>query len=303
MRPFRFAAVLASLAGVLFAAPAGAAEEEADTVTPDAPRGVEWFPSRVKSMPCRPTIACNADIVPEGAIEIEGGYTYIGTRRGNGLHASPFLLKMSVLPWLQLQAGGNGQMVATGADASRHFDDVSAGLKVRFIQQDKYVPAIGMSVHGFAPTAAAVGYIRDYDASTWLYVSKDIGPFHADFNVAAFAHAVDRQPEVRELVTLAVSADLPLHLTPMVEAYRFGSSGEVASKDGGFLFGLAYSPKPWLVFDVAGDASFYPEVRTFTTQAGMTIVPADLWEGATEKRERLARRVMPMRTATSVSRP
>jgi hypothetical protein len=55
------------------------------------------------ALPCRPTIACTADFVPPGVMELESGYIY--RRLGSGANQSsiPFLLKRTVLEWVQLQ--------------------------------------------------------------------------------------------------------------------------------------------------------------------------------------------------------
>jgi hypothetical protein len=35
-----------------------------------------WFDDDRKALPCRPTIACTADIVPPGTFELEAGYLF-----------------------------------------------------------------------------------------------------------------------------------------------------------------------------------------------------------------------------------
>lgn len=60
------------------------------------------------ALPCRPTIACTADLVPPGAFEIEAGMLF---RRlaGNGRQWTlPFLAKVTLAKWVQLQVGSNG---------------------------------------------------------------------------------------------------------------------------------------------------------------------------------------------------
>ena len=87
--------LFATALGSLFVVAALESSSAAD-VTPD--------PS-YSALPCRPTIACTADFVPPGVMELELGYIY--RRLGDGANQSslPFLLKLTLLEWVQLQIG------------------------------------------------------------------------------------------------------------------------------------------------------------------------------------------------------
>src|SRR5262249_36227692 len=65
----------------------------------------------LRAVPCRPTVACTADLAAPGVVELETGYT---GRLVNGTWQAgvPFLLKTTVVEWLQVQVGGSGNFVA-----------------------------------------------------------------------------------------------------------------------------------------------------------------------------------------------
>jgi hypothetical protein len=64
---------------------------------PDTARAV-GFPDAdyYKALPCRPTIACTADIVPPGVTELELGYLYRRLGTSANQHSIPFLLNSSM---------------------------------------------------------------------------------------------------------------------------------------------------------------------------------------------------------------
>src|SRR5258708_16091005 len=148
MRPLRFMA-LALVAA--FATPSSA------EVAPD--------PSD-RALPCRPTIACTADLVPPGVIELESGYLYRRLGDGANQSSSPFLLKLTLLEWAQLQLGSNGPTLASAPMEARYFDDITGGS-------------------------------RTYDALLVVYVTKDIGWLHADWNVGVNAWRIEGAPLVQ----------------------------------------------------------------------------------------------------------
>ncbi len=81
------------------------------------------------SLPCRPTIACTADFVPPGVVELEMGYIYRRLGIGANQHSAPFLLKLTLADWVQLQFGSNGLTRASQPAPAFFFDDVTLGLK------------------------------------------------------------------------------------------------------------------------------------------------------------------------------
>jgi hypothetical protein len=233
-------------------------------------------PGETRTLPCRPTIACTADIVPPGAFELEAGALF---RRieGNGRQWTfPFLAKLTVAEWAQLQFGSNGYSIARGGVTSRFMDDVTPGVKLHLVDQGDLIPSVSISASASIPTFRASGYVRTYDTLFTGYLTKDVGWLHADFNVGLDVWRL-QDPRPQAWVALALSGSPPPPFGLMIEGYYFTDAGPIATRDGGLLFAISHSPKPWLMFDVGGDAGYFPSARALSVFVGMSIVPALLW--------------------------
>jgi hypothetical protein len=240
---------------------------------------VELPGGRDRVLPCRPTIACTADLVPPGTFEVEAGYFY--RQAGAAAQRSfPFLLKLTLDPLAQLQIGSNGYTAARGAPGLTYFDDVTVGLKFHLADQKTLLPSLAVSAALSIPVSdEQVGYLRAHDAIFFGYASKDIGPIHADLNLALTLYRLEGPISPQGLATLALSADLIAPFGVMAEAYVISAADPAASRDGGFLFALSLQPRPWIMFDFGGDVGFFPASRAVSAFVGVTVIPAVVWRG------------------------
>ena len=265
-------------------------------------RAAETPDDRDKALPCRPTIACTADVVPPGTLDVETGviFRHLGASGGATTAAGaaatrptiattatrqwsfPFLLKLTVAPWLQLQAGSSGFTAARGDTPQSFFDDAVVGAKFHVHDQTRLTPSIALSADASIPTFPGLGYERTVDAFFTAYVTKDVGYVHADFNAVLDVWRLDAAPLAQGLVALALTANMPPPFGMMGEAYYQSSADPVASRDGGFLFAFTHSPRPWLIFDIGGDVGFFPSARSYSTFIGMSFIPAVLWRRGAE---------------------
>lgn len=230
-----------------------------------------------KALPCRPTIACTADIVKPGLFELETGMLF---RRLAGAEqwSFPFLAKLTLATFAQLQVGSNGYTTQFDGDPARYFDDLIAGVKLHLVDQRSAVPSLSISgAVGVPVLEQQEGYTPSNDAFFIAYITKDFGPLHADLNLGVNDWGIDSSPRAQEWVALALSASLPPPFGIMVENYYFTDAAPFAGRDGGCLFALSASPRPWLVFDFGGDIGYF-SARTFSSFVGMTIVPVKLWQ-------------------------
>jgi len=250
--------------------PAGAAPAPAPAGSPAEPGEEE-----VEALPCRPTIACTAEFVPAGYLEVEAGYT--GRQLGGGFqHSTPVILKLTVLEPLQLQVGTNG-WVAQRAE-SAYLDDFLVAAKLRLAREEGASPALAFSAGLSIPTRSGQqGYVPTYDAQLVAYASKDLGPIHADLNLALnvldLQGAGIRQP----WVALSVSTELAHRYIPMVEGYAFGSGGDLAASDHGLLVALGLAFTRQVVMDVGGDWGMIGQDRRFSLFVGLTVLTPRLW--------------------------
>jgi hypothetical protein len=199
---------------------------------------------------------------------------------GTRLWTFPFLAKLTLEPWVQLQAGSNGFTAAVGDVPARYFDDAQLGLKFHLVDQGPIVPSVSLSATASLPTFDGDGYLRTTDALFIAYVTKDLGPIHADLNVGENLWRIERDARPQEWVALALSTNLPQPLSlmaVMVESYYFTDAAPVDPRDAGLLFALAHSPTPYLTFDCGGDVGYFPSTRAYSVFVGMSIVPILLW--------------------------
>ncbi len=225
------------------------------------------------ALPCRPTIACTADFVPPGVFEIELGYIYRRLAGATNESAVPFLMKLTLAEWAQLQVGSNGP---TFQGSASYFDDVTAGLKVRVHHQTAYVPALSLSAAISVPTAAAMGYTRTYDALFTSYITKDVGWLHADWNVGLNVWRIEGMPLRQAWTALALSVALGKGFGAMVEGYVFSDASPIAPHDAGILSALSYQPRKWLVLDAGPDLGL-ESTRVVSAFVGVTFIAGELW--------------------------
>jgi hypothetical protein len=240
-------------------------------------RAVSLPDNDTASLPCRPTIACTADIVKPGLLEVETGILFrrLGIARQ---WTFPFLAKLSLASFLQLQVGSNGYTTQFDGTPARYFDNVSAGIKLHLLGQRPTLPSLSLSASVAGPTTShQQGFLAADDAFFIAYVTKDFGPLHLDFNLGANDWGIDSSPLVQEWLALSASVPLPPPFGAMVEFYYFTDATPFAARDGGCLFALSVSPRPWLVFDFGGDVGYFPAERAYSSFVGMTIVPVKLW--------------------------
>jgi hypothetical protein len=248
------------------APPEAAADEGADSM---------------RVLPCRPTISCSADIVPPGTLEVEIGYAVRRVSPNGFRHLQPFLAKLTILPWLQVQLGTNGYLFTSG-DASqsrRYVDDVTLALKTLFVEQTSAVPALAASAALSVPSPYRNNnFPFAYDASFWAYASKDFGPLHVDLNGGLNIWEFDlSERSLQPFVSLAETLALPLDFGAMLEGYWFDAGGPIAPCDAGLLVAASYATSPRVLFDAGVDWSFVPATRMYTLFAGVTFIPGTLW--------------------------
>jgi hypothetical protein len=239
-------------------------------------RAVEAPDEHDHAKPCRPTITCAADIVAPGEFELEAGGAYA---HGDALSqwTFPFLLKLSVAKWLQIQVGSNGYTLVRTDPHANFLDNIFVGPKLHLVDQHGAVPSLAVSVQVSIPTFAADGYVRNTDLFFVGYASKDLGPVHVDYTAGLDIWRLDDSARAQAFTSLVLSTTLPASFGVEGEGYIFSDAGSAASHDGGLRGALTFSPRSWLVFDAGGDLGFYPSVRGYSVFAGLTVIPVVFW--------------------------
>ncbi len=216
--------------------------------------------------------------MPPGALELEAGTLFRRLGANGRQWTFPFLAKLTTAEWFQLQVGSNGYSIAQGDVPAQFLDDVEIGGKFHFVDQSSALPSLSFSATASIPTFPGQGYLRTYDALFTAYITKDVGPVHADLNVGENAWRLEDAPRPQEFIALALSMNLPPPFGIMAESYYFTDAFPVATRDGGFLFAINHSPKPWLMFDFGGDLGMFPSTRAYGVFVGMSVIPVLLWK-------------------------
>jgi hypothetical protein len=224
----------------------------------------------LQALPCRPTIACTADLVPPGVFELEVGYVFRKLAGPLKQDSLPWLAKLTLVQGLQLQIGGNGPTFSNAPDVAAYLDDIVFGLKFQLAQQSGLRPSMSWSVALSVPVSAVRGFESTYDLLTTVYVTKDFAWLHADFNVGLDLWDLEGPVQTQGWLALALSVEVVPRLTVMAESYWYSDASPIAPEDAGFLAALSVAARPWLVFDVGGDVGYIQARRSFSLFAGMT---------------------------------
>jgi hypothetical protein len=241
------------------------------------------FPSEdTRALPCRPTIACTADLVAPGIFELEAG-AQLKRAPGATAWSTPFLLKLTLAEWGQLQVSSAGFL--SGPPAS--FDAIAVGLKLHLQDQTAALPSVSFSLAEGIPTAQ-----QGSSTLATAYLTKDFGWLHADFNLGLNLWRPERDGRAQAWAALALSVGLSHGLSPMLEGYAYGDAAPLATRDAGLLAALAWQPVHWLVIDAGVDVALIQSVRAFNAFVGFTVTPLDLYDTSEEARLRLLHRTL-----------
>jgi hypothetical protein len=225
-------------------------------------------------LPCRPTIACTAELVQPGRLEVEAGYAR--SRLSTGVqHSTPVLLKLTVMDGLQLQLGTDGYVAGPAREA--YFDDLLVVAKLRLARQSGAVPELALSAGVGAPTVVRH---RDAECTTAgqavAFASKDILTVHGDLNVGVSALAMGRAILAQPFAALALSRQVGPRFTGMIEGYVFAAAAPLASTDRGLLAAVGWAATRDITLDLGGDWGGQ-QARRLTLFVGATLLGPRMW--------------------------
>ncbi len=226
--------------------------------------------------PCRPTVTCTADLAPPGTLEIELGDQLRRVDNGGALEeTTPFLVKLPLAHWVEVQLGGNGYTVAPGA---HYFDNATVGAKLHVVDQGGQRPSLALTVTASIPTVAQRGYTRSYELFAVAHASKDYGKVHLDWNVGLALLQLEGSVVTQRFTAIAASYPLTGRLSATVEPHYFSDADPAAPRDIGAIAAIGYTIRPWLVLDGAVDVVFADQASV-AGLAGVSIAPVRLWGG------------------------
>ncbi len=200
---------------------------------------------------CQPTLACTADLAPPGTVEIELGYQPRDQSGGPTVHQLPFLLKLPLASWIEVQLASNGYTYIS-ADA-RYFDNVVTGAKFHLADQTSQRPSLAVTTTFAIPSPPQRGYTRAYDLGITGHASKDLGRLHLDLVAGLELYQVDGPRAYQPFTALAATYAATKKWSFAVEPHLFARAAPFAARDAGVMVAAEYAVHDWLVLDAAID--------------------------------------------------
>jgi hypothetical protein len=224
--------------------------------------------------PCRPTLACTADLVPSGTLELELGYQLRRTDDSAIYqHSTPVLIKLPLASWIEAQLGTNGYTITPTA---HYLDNITTGAKLHLVDQAGQRPSLALTVTASVPTASQQGYTRAYDLFASGHASNDYGKLHLDWLVGLNAWQLDGPVSYQGWTALAATYPLTDRLSAMLEPHYFTDAAPIAPRDAGVMAAVAYAIRPSLVIDTAVNVVLANE-GSVTWLLGISLAPVRLW--------------------------
>lgn len=226
----------------------------------------------INANPNRPTVSNPADITQYGVLEMEYGIT--AAEGGQELGG---LIKFAAGHDFELRID-NVPFQNNSVDSVSGFGDLGLGFQYRFLRQSGNVPSMAVAYSLKVPTASSGLGSGKYDHQIIYLVSKDLGGFHADFNVDFEFLGREGQSghDIVAAPALAVSHSFG----------RFTIAGEISGTSRqndstpstvSTLWALSYNVSSRCVLDTAVSFGLKGDVLDRTYLAGITFSIAKLY--------------------------
>jgi hypothetical protein len=216
------------------------------------------FSQQVRSVPSRPTIASSTDPTQCGVVELEYGLERQWP--GAGAQHSDFSggLRFGLTPNLDFHWFA-GTFLSFTDPSGNHtgYGDNWLGLKYRFLTQGKRRPSLGVMYMAKVPTGdSRLGLSSgEVDHAFSFLVSKDIHPFHFDFNVIPQLIGRSEPSGFDHNVGLAWATWLPVtkRLTLVAEPYGYTALNTQTPGFASVMAGGSFQVRPRLYLDTGMD--------------------------------------------------
>jgi outer membrane putative beta-barrel porin/alpha-amylase len=204
------------------------------------------------AQPERPTVATHAYTVAPGYAEIEAGIQD-AKPSGETAFAAPLVIKLGVLPRLQLELQGGYTRVGSASGEVSGAGDFALALKQRVLDHAPVLADFSIQATIKFPTGAAGVTTGTTDESILLISSRQIGATEIDLN-AGYTHRSgdgSAAPTAATLLTASLGRPIRGALGAVAETFAYpGTGGPAGASTGiGFLVGPTLQVRPWLVLD------------------------------------------------------
>jgi hypothetical protein len=238
--------------------------------------------SSVISVPSRPTVTSATDTTQCGVVELEYGLERQWP--GNGANRDDLSggLRLGLTQNLDFHWSSSDFLHVMNGDGNRTgFGDTWLGLRYRFLRQTKHRPSMGLAYQAKLPSASVVLGLGSgqVDHAPSFLVSKDIHPFHLDFNLMPLLAGRPTGSGFDHNVGFALSASAPLtrRLGVVGEGYGYTTLNQNNPAFASTMLGFTYQVEPRLILDAGldvGVTSGSPRKRVFV---GVTYAVANVY--------------------------
>jgi hypothetical protein len=238
--------------------------------------------SSVASVPSRPTVTNATDTTQCGVVEIEYGLERQWPGGGANRDDLTGGLRMGLTHNLDFHwASADFLHVVDGTGDRTGFGDSWLGLRYRFLEQGKYRPSLGLSYQAKVPSAnTALGLgSGQVDHALSLLVSKDLHPFHVDFNVTPLFAGRQSASGVDHNIGFALSSSTPItkRLGMVAEGYGYTSLNAENPAFASTMIGFTYQVNPRLFLDSGIDVGVTKDAPHKRVYLGVTYAIANVY--------------------------
>ena len=233
------------------------------------------FSSRIISVPSRPTVSNGADTTQCGVVESEFGFERQWP--GGGAHRDDLSggLRLGLTPKVDFHwASGDYWNIVDGGGARIGFGDTWLGLKYHFLAQRRHRPSLGIFYQAKVPSANESGGFGtgQVDHAIAFLVSRDIRPFHFDFNVIPLLAGRPGAAGVDHNTGFALSFSVPVtrRLGLVGEGYGYTFLNAQNPAFASTMAGVTYQFGPRLVLDGGVDLGVTSDAPRVRAYAGVT---------------------------------
>jgi Putative MetA-pathway of phenol degradation len=252
------------------------AEEPGDSTEPSC------VGSSVISVPSRPTVTSATDTTQCGVVELEYGLERQWPGSGANRDDLSGGLRLGLTHNLDFHwASATFLHVMDGVGDRIGFGDTWLGLRYRFLRQTKHWPSLGLAYQVKVPSASVVLGLGSgqVDHSPSFLVSKDVHPFHIDFNVLPLLAGRPTGSGFDHNVGFALSASAPLtrRFGVVGEGYGYTDLNQSNPAFASTMMGFTYQVGSRLILDTGldvGVTSGAPRKRVFV---GITYAMANVY--------------------------
>ena len=238
--------------------------------------------SSVISVPSRPTVTSATDTTQCGVVELEYGLERQWPGSGANRDDLSGGLRLGLTHNLDFHWSSSDFLHVMDRDGDRTgFGDTWLGLKYRFLGQTKHRPSLGLAYQVKVPSASVVLGLGSgqIDHAPSFLVSKDIHPFHLDFNLMPLLAGRPTGSGFDHNVGFALSASAPLtrRLGVVGEGYGYTTLNQNNPAFASTMLGFTYQVEPRLILDAGldvGVTSGSPRKRVFV---GITYAVANVY--------------------------